>query len=174
MPLKIQQDGETFFVQPEGSDDRLELDLGGYMSSESVKNDFVPKSHFESEIGRRVTAAKKGLVDPKEFLAGELDITRLMALFQAASMVVGGVGFALPAAIAAGAPCVMIAGGQGAYNDPRVVTSPGMDTSRLRWLMPDAYCRCTDRLHDCPKEITDFRERFLSAVADLEDVRAAA
>ena len=66
-------------------------------------------------------------------------------------------------------PVVLIAGGQGAWNAPELIYPPEIDTSRIRWIMPDRYCRCAPADHDCDKEISDFAPRFRRA---LEEVAA--
>lgn len=107
----------------------------------------------------------------REFLHGELDVTQLGALVQNAAVVVGGVGWIVPFSVAAHTPAVFIAGGQGGYNAPGIVTDRRhMDLSRVGWTMPDRYCAdCRMRLHACDKAIADFGDRF---TAELERVTA--
>lgn len=93
-------------------------------------------------------------------LRGELGPAELMALVQHASVAVGGVGWIVPAALAAGTPLICIGGGQGGYNAPEILTDPRLDLSRARFLLPEHYCRCTERFHDCPKEISEFELQF--------------
>ncbi|HEX6941043.1 MAG TPA: hypothetical protein VF158_16620, partial [Longimicrobiales bacterium] len=95
---------------------------------------------------------------------GELDTPQLLALVQNAAVVVGGVGWIVPAAIAARTPAVILGGGMGGHNAPELLIDPRMDASRIRWLIPDRYCRCRDRAHACPKTITDFDARFRAAL----------
>lgn len=94
------------------------------------------------------------------FLHGELDIVRLLGLLKGSAIAVGGSGWIVPAALAAGVPLVLIGGGCGAVNSPEWLTDPAMDTSRFLPILPDNYCRCADRWHDCDKRITGFAERF--------------
>lgn len=110
----------------------------------------------------------------KELLRGELPLRKLLALVQGADLVVGGVGFIVPVGMASMIPTVVIGGGNGAHNSPDVLTDPRVDSSTLRWILPDEYCRCADRRHECPKKITGFDTQFLEAVADLEAAREAA
>jgi hypothetical protein len=63
--LRVHQDGETFYVQPEGSDERLEVDLGGYVGPEQLKAEYVSKARFQSEIKRRIGTAKAGVPEPE-------------------------------------------------------------------------------------------------------------
>lgn len=99
--------------------------------------------------------------------AGELHVSALLALVQRAAVCVGGVGWLAPAALAAGTSLVVIAGGHGAYNAPEMVMDPRMDTSRVRWLVPDRYCRCRAHGHDCDKTISDFGARFSAALREV-------
>jgi hypothetical protein len=94
--------------------------------------------------------------------AGELDVRQLLGLIQSAAVVVGGVGWIVPAAVSAGTPLYVIAGGNGAHNAPDVVMHPSMDASRVGWALPKPYCRCIDRNHNCPRTISAFIEHFRS------------
>lgn len=98
---------------------------------------------------------------------GELPFKRLMGLIQGAAVVVGGVGWIVPAAIAAGVPLITILGGQGGHNAPEKITGPPMDLSKARWIYPDNYCRCSDMLHQCDKEISYFDFKFREALSAL-------
>lgn len=98
------------------------------------------------------------------FHKGDLSLGNLMALVNSAAVVVGGVGFIVPMCIAYGTPLVVICGGCGRSNNPEWLTA-GLDTSRVRWLVPDEYCMCSREDHDCPKAISDFDVRFLAALA---------
>lgn len=105
------------------------------------------------------------------FLRGQLKLPQLMALIQNAAVVVGGVGFIVPCAIASGTPLVVLAGGHGEHNGPEVVTDPRMDLRRVRWVLPDRYCRCPERLHECPKIVTDFGRKFRGALEEITQPR---
>lgn len=95
-----------------------------------------------------------------QFHAGELTLTQLCTLYARASCVVAPVGFSVPMAIASGTPLFVVAGGRGGHNAPEIVTSPDMECSRVRWALPDNYCRCTRADHDCSKAISDFDTLF--------------
>lgn len=99
------------------------------------------------------------------FHRGELDLPALLALIHQSAVIVGSVGWIAPAAAAARRPAILIAGGQGAWNAPELIYSPAVDTSRVRWIMPDAYCRCAPSDHACDKTITGFSEQFRAALA---------
>lgn len=114
--------------------------------------------------------APKGHV---EFLRGELPVEQLMALVQHASLLVGGVGWIVPAGIAARVPTVVVGGGCGGHNAPDVLTT-GMDRSRIRFVLPDDYCMCREKRHDCDKRISGFARRFLGAVDEAVGAREVA
>jgi hypothetical protein len=91
---------------------------------------------------------------------GELPVARLLALVAEAALVVGGIGWLLPAAIAAGTPGFFVLGGQLAHNAPEIVTDGRMDTSRLGFARPARPCRCADMRHECDREIPDFAAQW--------------
>lgn len=92
--------------------------------------------------------------------AGELPVDQLLALLQGAAAVIGGIGWIVPASIAAGVPAWIVCGGQGGYNAPELITDRAMDTSRLTFAVPDNFCRCTERQHTCDKRIQNYDQRF--------------
>lgn len=99
---------------------------------------------------------------------GELNVEQLLGLVQGASVVVGGVGWIVPACIASGVPLVTILGGQGGHNAPEKTTDPDrMDLSKTRWIYPDNYCRCAKMLHQCDKTITGFADKFQEALCSV-------
>ncbi|MGH8953153.1 MAG: hypothetical protein ACRDX9_17245 [Acidimicrobiia bacterium] len=110
----------------------------------------------------------------QEFNVGELTVGPLMALIRHAELVVGGVGWIVPAAIAAETPLIVIGGGLGSHNAPEKLTDPRMDLSRVRFILPSPYCRCESAAHDCPKRIPGFRAQFERAVEAINPARMAA
>jgi hypothetical protein len=115
---------------------------------------------------------KEWLVGPQPvadqaFLKGELSAVQMLALIQHSAIVVGPVGFIVPAALAAQVPLIAIGGGQGGHNAPERIVDPRMDASRATFILPDPYCSCVDMLHDCPKVIPDFAGRFTAALEAL-------
>jgi ADP-heptose:LPS heptosyltransferase len=104
------------------------------------------------------------------FLAGELPVLELLALVAAADLVVGGVGWIVPAAIAARTRAFIVLGGQGGHNAPEKITDPAMDLSRIGWAMPAAYCRCENMRHRCVKTIPNLPAQwsaFIEATQEL-------
>lgn len=95
------------------------------------------------------------------FHNGELFVKDLLGLVQRCSVLVGGVGWLLPAAMGSHKPCLMIGGGNGGHNAPEKVADYNfVDTTNLTWILPETYCRCTDMRHDCKKSILNFPEKF--------------
>ncbi len=92
--------------------------------------------------------------------AGELPVEQLLALLQGSAAVIGGIGWIVPASIAARVPAWIVCGGQGGYNAPELITDRAMDTSRLTFAVPDNFCRCTERQHTCDKRIANYDQRF--------------
>lgn len=92
--------------------------------------------------------------------AGELPVEQLLALLQGAVAVIGGIGWIVPAAIAAKVPAWIVCGGQGGYNAPELITAPTMDLTRIAFAVPDNFCRCTQRDHSCDKRISDYDQRL--------------
>lgn len=102
------------------------------------------------------------------FHKGELPVEQLLALVQSAAAVIGGIGWLVPAALAAKVPAWIICGGQGGFNSPHQICPPG---STITFAVPDNFCRCRLKQHDCDKRIsgyeaklTDWADRFLPVV----------
>lgn len=106
----------------------------------------------------------------QQFHRGELDVERLFALIANAAMVVTPVGWCLHAGIAYRTPTICIAGGRGGHCAPEKETDPRQDLARLRWIMPDNYCRCDMERHNCEKGISDFRTKFRDAHSALHSI----
>lgn len=100
-----------------------------------------------------------GEVPPADtvFHSGELTFPVLMALVQHASVIVGGVGWIVPAALAFERDLFVIFGGQGGHNAPSKIIPEGYDVGLA---LPDRFCMCRDAKHRCDKRITNFKERF--------------
>ena len=95
-----------------------------------------------------------------QFHAGELPVEQLLALVQGAAAVIGGIGWIVPACIAAQVPAWVVCGGQGGFNAPELITAPCMNLSRIAFAVPDNFCRCTQREHTCDKRIANYDQRF--------------
>lgn len=102
------------------------------------------------------------------FHHGELNIVDLLGLVRGASLVVGGIGWIVPACISMGVPLIAILGGQGAHNAPEKITCQSrMNLDKVKWIYPDNYCRCGNMLHRCDKTITRFSYKFEEAINQL-------
>jgi hypothetical protein len=108
-----------------------------------------------------------------EFLRGELDLIAMLALFNAADLAIGGVGWIVPAALALKKRAFVVLGGNGAYNAPAKITDPRLDCSNLGFATPRNYCQCTDMLHRCDKSIPDLMMQFQAFLARTGCARSA-
>jgi hypothetical protein len=116
--------------------------------------------HLEEPIIGRVEAHQR-------FEHGELELLELLALVQAATIVVGPVGWIIPACLATRTPLIVIAGGCGGANNPKALLDPRVSSDHIHWLFPDNYCQCLDRSHECPKHISFFSDRFTTVLKQL-------
>jgi hypothetical protein len=96
----------------------------------------------------------------RAFVRGELSVVDLLELMRAADVTVGGVGWIVPAALAMGSRAFIVLGGNGGHNAPEMIVDRRADSSRLGFAMPERFCRCTEKLHDCEKVIADPLEQF--------------
>lgn len=98
---------------------------------------------------------------------GEMTFEHLLGLVEHASVIVGGVGWIVPAAISARVPLITILGGQGMCSAPEKITDTPMPMDRVEWIYPDNYCMCSEKLHKCCKTISNFEHKFLNAMEKL-------
>ena len=89
---------------------------------------------------------------------GELPVEQLLALVANASAVIGGIGWLVPAALSAKVPAWIICGGQGGYNAPELITPKGQ--SNITFAVPDNFCRCRLKMHNCDKRISDYDSKL--------------
>lgn len=92
-----------------------------------------------------------------QYHRGELGVSQLMALVQGASAVIGGIGWIVPACIAAKVPAWVVCGGQGGFNAPELICPKG---TTVTFSVPDNFCRCKLKEHNCDKRITDHASDF--------------
>lgn len=88
---------------------------------------------------------------------GELPVEQLLSLVANASAVIGGIGWLVPAALAAKVPAWIICGGQGGFNSPQQICPPG---STITFAVPDNFCRCRLKQHNCDKRISDYDSKL--------------
>ena len=91
---------------------------------------------------------------------GQLSTRELLGLIRKADIVVGGVGWIVPACIATGTKLFCILGGTGLYNAPHKITHGSMDLSKVYFAKPDMYCMCSGMQHNCDKTITNLKGMF--------------
>jgi len=101
------------------------------------------------------------------FLHGELSIDTLLALARHADVIVGGVGWIVPAAIALRRRAIIILGGQGGHNAPDRIIDQRMDASLIGFVVPDKYCMCTDMRHACNKHISNPDQQISSVISQI-------
>jgi hypothetical protein len=75
-------------------------------------------------------------------------------------VVVGGVGWIVPACVALGTPAFIVLGGNGGMNAPDKIIDTRMDGSRIGFATPKEYCRCLDMRHLCEKQIPDLERQW--------------
>lgn len=92
--------------------------------------------------------------------AGELPVEQLLALIQGAAAVIGGIGWLVPACIAAKVPAWIVCGGNGGFNAPELITDHCMDLANIRFAVPDNFCRCVQKQHSCDKRIANYDNRL--------------
>jgi len=98
---------------------------------------------------------------------GELSLYKTLSLLKSADIVVGGSGFIVPAAIAAGAPLFVVFGGRGQFDNPHKVFDLRMDMKKIGWALPTSFCRCEKPNHDCDKTIKDLDSQFYKFIASI-------
>lgn len=110
----------------------------------------------------------------ERYHAGELQLEQLLGLVAGAAGVVGGVGWLVPAAIAYRVPLLLLFGGWGLHNGPARIFSAPMDLSQVHQALPDRFCLCGNRSHDCDKRISDLDQHIERFAVRLAAGRSAA
>lgn len=99
------------------------------------------------------------------YLRGELNAIQLMSLTKACDLIIGGVGWIVPFALAADVESFILLGGLLGHNAPAKIT-PNNQHGKLWFAWPDHPCHCTLMRHQCSKQIRDLSnvfEAFLKA-----------
>jgi hypothetical protein len=91
---------------------------------------------------------------------GELSVRQLMACVRDAAVVVGGVGWIVPAAVALQTPTFVVLGGNLGMNAPARLLDPRMKTKRIGFAIPEAPCNCIDMKHRCDRRIPDCAQQW--------------
>lgn len=92
-----------------------------------------------------------------QYHKGELNVDQLLALVQGAAAVIGGIGWLVPAALAARVPAWIVCGGQGGFNSPEHICPPD---STITFAVPDRFCLCRLKVHNCDKRISDYESKL--------------
>jgi hypothetical protein len=96
----------------------------------------------------------------RDFVGGQLKMMDMLALLAASNIVIGGVGFIIPASIALKRHCFVVLGGNGGHNAPDKVLDRRLDCSRIGFATPENFCRCTNMRHDCSKTISTLQDQW--------------
>ena len=91
---------------------------------------------------------------------GELNVRQLLATVRDAAVVIGPVGWIVPACVALGTPCFVVLGGNGGMNAPRRLIDHRMKADRIGFAMPKEFCLCMDMHHSCNKVIPDLGKQW--------------
>lgn len=127
-----------------------------WASAEAARRGYQVISVADLEFGKEFIV---GEAPPAhlEYHQGQLDVMQLLALVTGASAVIGGIGWIVPACIAAKVPAWIVCGGQGGFNAPELICPP--DTT-VSFSVPDNFCRCKSKDHNCDKRISNHAETF--------------
>jgi hypothetical protein len=122
--------------------------------------------------------ASETLIGPEppchvKFHNGELAVRELLTLVRHADVMVGGVGWIVPASIALKVKALVILGGNGAHNAPEIITDPAMDLRWIGFATPKNFCRCVNMRHNCEKTIPDLRSQWRNFCARVTNIAAA-
>jgi hypothetical protein len=107
------------------------------------------------QVDRELLAA--GIMPPHNvaLTKGELSVRQLLATVRDAAVVVGPVGWIVPACVALGTPAFVVLGGNGGMNAPDRLLHPKMAADHIGFAMPKVMCMCMDMRHECEKSIPD-------------------
>jgi hypothetical protein len=94
------------------------------------------------------------------FLRGEFTVRQMLATIRDAAVVVGGVGWIVPAALALKTPAFIVLGGNGGMNAPSKIIDRRMDGSKIGFAVPKEFCQCIDMRHPCDKTIPDLAAQW--------------
>jgi hypothetical protein len=94
------------------------------------------------------------------FIRGELSVMAMLSLLAISDIIIGGVGFIVPASLALRRDCFVVLGGNGGHAAPQLILDPRLDCSRIAFAMPKDFCPCTNMRHECRKTIPDLMNQF--------------
>jgi hypothetical protein len=131
-----------------------------YVAGELKASGYATLVVCDIQVDRELLAA--GIMPPHNhaLTRGELNVRQLLATVRDAAVVVGPVGWIVPACIALGTPCFVVLGGNGGMNAPERLLHPQMRADHVGFAMPEDFCRCMDMHHECRKQIPDLAEQW--------------
>lgn len=124
----------------------------GWAAAAAINRGYRVISVADLEDGKEWAEGELPLADV-QYHKGELPVEQLLALVKGAAAVIGGIGWIVPAALAAKVPAWIICGGQGGFNSPHQICPPG---STITFAVPDNFCLCKLKQHTCDKRISDY------------------
>jgi len=101
------------------------------------------------------------------YIHGELNLPKIISMVRGAAAVVAPVGWAVPMCLATTTPLLCIMGGQGMHNNIARLTDSRIDDDHVKFAMPDNFCMCGDKSHDCDKSISGFDHLLTEWVESL-------
>ena len=118
------------------------------------------------EQGQEWLVAQPPIKADTDFTHGELSGLSMLALLGVSDIIVGGVGFIVPASLALKRSAFVLLGGQAAHNSPARILDKRLDCSRIGFATPKDFCQCSNMRHDCRKAIPDLMAQFSRFLAD--------
>lgn len=131
--------------------------------------DLLRKQGFTSIVVADLSKGEEWALEPMPpgdvfYTNGELTRARLFGLCAGASIIVGGVGWIVPYALASNKPALILHGGNGIYNSWGQIVGRLAPPNRITFLPPDKFCQCGDLRHACNKYVS--YTRILESVAE--------
>jgi hypothetical protein len=132
-----------------------------WVSGELKRSGFATLVVCDIQVDRELLAS--GIMPPHNvaLTKGELSVRQLLATVRDAAVVVGPVGWIVPACVALGTPCFVVLGGNLGMNAPGVLIDHRMKSDHIGFAMPEEACiGCMDMHHDCAKQIPNLAAQW--------------
>lgn len=105
----------------------------------------------------------------KYLTSGELGFVDLMRLVANVDIVVGPVGWIVPAALATKTPTFIVLGGQLGHNSPSTLIDPRIKADHVGFSWPDEPCHCSSMVHKCKKITSNLMDQWTTWRATIGD-----
>lgn len=86
-------------------------------------------------------------------------LEELLTLVSHCDGIIGGVGWAVPAALTFDKPMFLVYGGSGFYNGPNKILS-NCGYNQIFEVFPDKFCNCKHMVHNCDKTVSDIEAQI--------------